>query len=150
MRNWLKIYKKLTLILLLTTNFVSHFFSYFNHALLLRNGRPFLTFGTQLHTVGAFANLRGVGRWGGKRAKSNRQHYLCYLPTLLPQEPNSDQTPYLSGKDYKWLAFPNNLLLNFPADWPSSSTAYMLSQGDSTPGPTLERLSHQYYSANLT
>ena len=44
-------------------------------------------------------------------------------------------------------SFPNNLLLNFPADWPSSSTAYMLSQGDSTPGPTLERLSHQYYSA---
>ena len=44
-------------------------------------------------------------------------------------------------------SFPNNLLLNFPADWPSSSTVYMLSQGDSTPGPTLERLSHQYYSA---
>ena len=36
-------------------------------------------------------------------------------------------------------SFPNNLLLNFSADWPSSSTAYMLSQGDSTPGPTLER-----------
>ena len=78
------------------------FLCYFNHALLLRNGRPFLTFGTQLHTVGAFANLRGVGRWGGNRAKSNRQHYLCYLPTLLPQEPNSDHTPYLSGKDYQW------------------------------------------------
>ena len=73
-----------------------------------------------------------------------RFHDVFLLPSarLL-----SDHTPYLSGKDYQWWSFPNNLLLNFPADWPSSSTAYMLSQGDSTPGPTLERLSHQYYSA---
>ena len=93
----------------------------------------------QLQTLGAFALLDRVG-WVG--AKLNRSLSRCYTFYPSRKSPNS---PISQGR-WCW-SFPNNLLLNFPADWPSSSTAYMLSQGDSTPGPTLERLSHQYYSA---
>ena len=82
--------------------------------------------------------IRGVVPSAGVGPKLNHSLSRCY-PYYPSRGTLSDHTPYLSGKDYQWWSFPNNLLLNFPADWPSSSTAYMLSQGDSTPGPTLER-----------
>ena len=95
---------------------------------------------------GAFAyKIRGVGLWCGMQ-KSDQALASITCVALIPfLRGTLIICPISQGR--WWWSFPNNLLLNFPADWPSSSTAYMLSQGDSTPGPTLERLSHQYYSA---